>query len=87
MSNTLWAQEKDCCCDRQESLPQLHGLTLEKSQPLSVLQGEKQKQELVSGGSQKLKQCWPALFPLAETRDDSSLYLYKQPISMLHIKK
>lgn len=43
-----------------ESLPEFHGLALEKSQPLSVLQGEKQQQELVSGGSQKLTQCWPA---------------------------
>lgn len=87
MSNTVWAQEKDCCCVRQESLPELHGLALEKSQSLSVLQGKKQQQELVSGGSQKLKQCWPALFPLAETRDHSSPYLYKQPITMLHAKK
>lgn len=70
-----------------ESLPEFHGLALEKSQPLSVLQGEKQQQELVSGGSQKLKQCWPAWFPLTETRNYSGPYLYEQPLSMLHAKK
>lgn len=70
-----------------ESLPEFHDLALEKPQPLSVLQAEEQQQELVSGGSQNLKQCWPTLFPVAKPRDYSAPYLYKQLISMLHAKK
>lgn len=70
-----------------QSLPELHGLALQKPQPLSVLQGEKQQQGLVSSGPQKLKQCRPALSPLEETTDCSVPYLYKQPISMLRAKK